>query len=413
MRSLLATALPLLLLSACAPTASIRDRGGPGMEVVRLEPYSGPKARIAAARFEDETAKGYGAIGEGMATMFTTTLVNSNRFIVLERDLIEEVIREQDLAAGGWVKAGTGAPTGEIEGAELLLTGAVTAFEPEKLGLGGGLVGLGTLIGTAILHEKDKNIPVAAATYTESHIALDVRVLDTATSRVLASLSVEGKGVDWGGGVIAEVGGGRSRLPLAFGGFQKTATEKAVRAAIDQAVAEIVRQTPTQYFHYTDQAFTSGRMAGFIYLALPGISGENFPSRGFRVADNEAEWASLASSLGAAGESVAGQVDFASHRVVAIFAGTQQEPGRNISVEKVVAYPDRMEITASLLPAPPPPEGSRPEASTAELASLNPVALLKVEKAPGQIRVNWIEAEPQAGHNKRNSGCVTRSRNEA
>jgi len=184
------------------------------METVRLQPYNGPKARIAVATFEDKTAKGYYRIGDGMATMFTTALVNSDRFIVLERDLIDEVIREQDLAAGGRVKTGTGAPAGEIEGAELMLTGAVTEFEPEKLGLGGGIIGLGTFITSAIIHEENPNIPIVSAMYIESHIALDVRLIDTATSRILVALSVEGYGQDWGGGIIAEVGGGRSRLPL-------------------------------------------------------------------------------------------------------------------------------------------------------------------------------------------------------
>ena len=77
------------------------------------------------------------------------------------------------------------------------------------------------------------------ATYVESHIALDVRTIETATSRILAAVSVEGYGQDWGGGIIAEVGGGRSRLPIGFGGFQKTATEKAIRKAVDLAVPAV------------------------------------------------------------------------------------------------------------------------------------------------------------------------------
>ena len=55
-----------------------------------------------------------------MATMLTTALVGTNRYIVLERDVLSEVIREQDLGASGRVKAGTEAPIGEIEGADLL-----------------------------------------------------------------------------------------------------------------------------------------------------------------------------------------------------------------------------------------------------------------------------------------------------
>jgi len=57
------------------------------------------------ASFEDKTRKGGGDIGTGLSTMLTTALVNSNRFIVLERDVLDEVLREQDFGASGRVRA--------------------------------------------------------------------------------------------------------------------------------------------------------------------------------------------------------------------------------------------------------------------------------------------------------------------
>jgi curli biogenesis system outer membrane secretion channel CsgG len=378
---------------ACAPTARITS-GGPGIKTIQLQPYNGPKARIAVASFEDKTAKGHFRIGEGMATMFTTALVNSDRFIVLERDLIDDVIREQDLAAGGRVKAGTGAPVSEIEGAELMLTGAVTEFEPEKLGLGGGIIGLGTLVTSAILHEKNSHIPIAAATYIESHIALEVRLIDTATSRILASLTVEGYGQDWGGGVIAEVGGGRSRLPLAFGTFQKTATEKAIREAIDLAVAAVALKAPKELFNYADEDFANGRMLGFSFLDPPGLSGGNFPSQNLRTAASTQEWKALAAALGLSGTNAAPPVDFETRQVIAVFAGTQKEPGRNISIEKAVAYSDRVEITATLTDPSMPVEvgnGKREKNNAPEdKRSCNPVALFHMERTALPVTVVWL-----------------------
>jgi curli biogenesis system outer membrane secretion channel CsgG len=364
------------------------------MKTVQLQPYNGPKARIAVATFEDKTAKGYHSIGEGMATMFTTALVNSGRFIVLERDLIDEVIREQDLAAGGRVKAGTGAPVGEIEGAKLMLTGAVTEFEPEKFGLGGGIIGLGTLITSAMLHEKNPHIPIAAATYIESHIALDVRLINTATSGILAAVSVEGYGKDWGGGIIAHVGGGRSRLPLAFGSFQKTATEKAIREAIDLAVAAIALKAPKELFNYADEDFANGRMLGFSFLDLPGLSGANFASQDLRTATSTQEWTNLAAALGLSDTNAAAPVDFETQQVIAVFAGTQKEPGKNISIEKVVAYSDRVEITATLIEPSVPLEagnGKREKNNDPEeKRSRNPVVLFHMEKTALPVTVVWL-----------------------
>lgn len=380
-------AVPLLLLTlalgGCAPSATVRGGGGAGMDSVRLEPYDGPRARIAVASFEDKTKKGGAEIGDGMATMLTTALVNSNRFLVLERDVLDEVLREQDLGASGRVRAETAAPTGEIEGADMLVIGAVTAFEPDRMGIGGGLVGLGTLIGTAILHERNRNVPIAAAAYKESYVAIDVRAVDAATSRVLFTASIDAKGYDWGGGVITEIGGGRSRLPLAFGGFQKVAAEQAVRRAIDLAVAELARRTPAEYFRHRPEEFASGRMAAFAYLDVAGLTGERFAAAGLRVASTAEEWNALAAELGLAGAAAAAPVDFSAQRVAAVFAGVQAEPGGSVSVEKAVAHPDRVELTASLLP---PPRDTGDLKATPAL--LHPMALVRLEKG-APVTLSW------------------------
>jgi curli biogenesis system outer membrane secretion channel CsgG len=214
------------------PSAQVTSGGGPGIAEAQAVPYNGPKARITVSKFVDKSAKGYGQIGEGMTDMLTTALFNTNRFIVLERGELGEVLREQDLAASGRIKKGTEAPTGEIEGAELLLVGAITEFEPNATGFGGGLVlpGFGAGLGV-------KN----------AHIAIDIRIIDAKTSRILAAQSVEGKAQDIGGlGGIA-VGG---PLAIGFGGFAKTPMEKAIRVCLQTAVAFIANQTPAQYYHY-------------------------------------------------------------------------------------------------------------------------------------------------------------------
>lgn len=370
-----------LIAGACATTATVRGGGG-DLDGARLEPYDGPKARIAVAAFEDKTKKGGGEIGTGMATMLTTALVNSNRFLVLERDVLDEVLREQDLGASGRVRAGTAAPVGEIEGAELLAIGAVTAFEPEAMGIGGGILGLGTLIGSAILNDR-YGTPIGAATYQESYIAIDVRVVDAATSRVLFTTSIDAKGYDMGGGLMATVGGGRSRLPLGFGGFQKTATEEAVRKAIDLAVVELALRTPSDYFRHGDAEYASGRMAAFAYLDLAGLTGERFGQPALRVAANPAEWAALAAELGLQGKAAEPPVDFSVQRVAAVFAGEQIAPGESVSVEKAVAFSDRVELTAVLLPPPQGAEGLKPTP-----ALLHPMALVRLENGK-PLRLVW------------------------
>jgi len=127
--------------TSCAPTATVTSGGGPAIDEAQAEKYDGPKARLAVGNFEDKTASGsissywmgnYGIawkqIGDGMRNMLTTALFNTNRYIVLEREQLGEVLKEQDLAAEGRIKKGTEAPVGEIYGADLIITAAVTNF---------------------------------------------------------------------------------------------------------------------------------------------------------------------------------------------------------------------------------------------------------------------------------------------
>jgi curli biogenesis system outer membrane secretion channel CsgG len=217
---------------------------GKSIDEAQAEAYDGPKARVAVSQFKDKTGKGWwtGAIGDGMADMLATALFHSNRYIVLERQQVSDVLREQDLGAAGRIKKGTEAPIGEIEGAELLITGAVTEFEGAASGGGGGIGGIG---GTA-----GRILGGIAGGIKKAHMAIDMRVIDTKTSRVVAATSVEGSATDFAlGGALAGAGGGGA-LGGALGGWSKTPTEKALRLCLQEAVKFIVSKTPQTYYRH-------------------------------------------------------------------------------------------------------------------------------------------------------------------
>ncbi len=232
-------------LMSCAPTATVTSGGGPSIAEAQAERYDGPKARLAVGEFKDKTARGEGPtgwfgmfglhfkeIGDGMRDMLTTALFNSNRFIVLEREQLDTVLQEQDLAASGRVKKGTEAPTGEIYGADLIITAAVTEFEGGAKGIGGGTRVLGVTVGGGL---------------KKAHIAIDLRIIDAKTSQIVAATTVEGSATSFGGGGETNIGGS---LPVGLGGFSKTPTEKAIRVCIQKAVEYIASQTPAEYYRH-------------------------------------------------------------------------------------------------------------------------------------------------------------------
>jgi len=221
------------------PKATGTPSGGPTIDEAQRENAMGPKARVAVSRFDDKSAKGHysGEIGEGMSEMLSNGLFSTNRFIVLERQSLGDTIREQDLGASGRVRADTAAPIGELEGADLLIQGTITEFEPGSSGAGGGLGGI-------LPGSLGRVAGAIGGSVRSSQVAIILKVIDAKTGRVLASQQVEGKATDIGG-----TGGLRgSELAGVFGAYSKTPMEKAIRVCIDEGVKLIVAKTPPEYY---------------------------------------------------------------------------------------------------------------------------------------------------------------------
>lgn len=237
--------LPCFALSGCVTTGTTTKvtsgQDGPAMDQVAAEAYNGPKARIAVTRFKNKAGAGWwsSGIGDGMADQLTTALFNTNRFIVLERQTLGDVLSEQDLGASGRVRSDTAAQIGQIEGAELLVVAAVTEFEGAASGGGGGLGGGVSGLFGAVL-----------GGFKKSHIAIDLRIIDSRTSRILAATSVEGEATDVNLGGLLGGYGSSGALAGGLSGWKNTPTEKALRECIKEAVNFIVTKTPQKFYHY-------------------------------------------------------------------------------------------------------------------------------------------------------------------
>jgi len=241
--SLVGYSLLAISLAGCAsmmqPTAQVENTAG----AQALPPYSGPRARIAVADFDVKAAKAGGEIGSGLREMLVTALINSNRFSVVERQALSAVMQEQELSASGAAQTGAGGPQrGKIKTADLIITAAVTEFEPQASGGRAGIGGGGG-VGSGILGG------LLGAALNKAHMALDIRIVDTSTSEVLAATRVQGQATDVAGGFMAgfigswALGGGLSA-------YANTPMEKAIRVCIIEAVRYISQTIPANYYKY-------------------------------------------------------------------------------------------------------------------------------------------------------------------
>ncbi|MBI4828717.1 MAG: hypothetical protein HY804_07890 [Nitrospinae bacterium] len=377
-----------LAASGCATEAVVSGGGGPTMEQAQAIPYDGPKARLAVVKFIDKTAKGAGQIGDGMSDMLTTALFNTNRFIMLDREDLNAVVSEQDFAEAGRVSGATAAQIGALEGAELLVMGAVTEFEPDYIGAGGILVGAVTLGASIAIASSNKDAPIGAVTYMDSLVAIDLKIVDARTGRIVYAGTVRGDYKNWGGGIIGGVGGGDSRVPVGLGGWAGTGVEQAIRVCIRKAAADIVARAPGEYYRYGDDdtlSAAANRLMEVFGVELPGAVAENNGARQAYMVDSDEAYGKLLGKLGVDPAS-APAFDWRRERLVAVFGGKKTEPGWRAGVDKAVEKSGEIEITLTEAKSdtPPPAEGAQaaPEAYW-------PFEVARIENADKPARLVW------------------------
>ena len=179
------------------------------------------------SRFENRTSVGGGGqyqVGSGMSDQLADALIQSGRFVVVERQTLTDVIGEQDLASSGRVSKGKGsARTGKITSAQILVKGTVTEFQDGSSGGGSGFSFAGIKLG---------------ASGGETHVAVIIRLIDSTTGEIIASKRVEGKAKSSG----YEFGINFAGVGFNNDSFKKSPIGKTVQIVIDRAVVYIAKQ---------------------------------------------------------------------------------------------------------------------------------------------------------------------------
>lgn len=168
-----------------------------------------------------------GGVGWELSSMLSNELSNTNEFRVVERAKLEPVLREQNLAAAGRISQSTAAQIGQITGAKYLVMGTVSAFESKTASTGGGI----SFGGISIGGKKG-----------EAYMAIDIRVVDTTTSEVVHSRTVEGRASDSG----ISLGLFKSGFGGNLQSENKTPAGKAIRAGLVEATDYLVCVMVTQ-----------------------------------------------------------------------------------------------------------------------------------------------------------------------
>ena len=210
----------VLLLTMCISQVYALQGGNEAQQSV----ISSPKKVVAVADFDNKSGySGRYDLGSGMAEMLTDALMQSGQFIVLERQGLNAVLAEQNLASSGRAAKVGGAKTGDIKRAQILIQGVVSEYTPT------------TEAGSQSLNIKGFNLGGDSA---RAHVAVLIRLFDTTTSEVIASQRVEGSASRGG----MDFGFTESKWGFSQSGEKADPIDKAVQMTIDNAVNHVAQQ---------------------------------------------------------------------------------------------------------------------------------------------------------------------------
>lgn len=210
-----------------------------------LPPYTGPKKRLGVMDLEVKvtatttttptTTGGTNTVqtisaptntdfGTGLTEMLTTALIDSGRFVVLERKAMQDIQTEQQLGASPTANPAAATTAGHLLGAQALIRGAVTEFSYSSSSTGtNGIFG---------------NVLNLSHSNNEATVVLDIRIYDAATSVILDSVKGTGKVKSSATGVNVDY----SNIQVGGATFQDSPLGEATRRAIADCVKQICQR---------------------------------------------------------------------------------------------------------------------------------------------------------------------------
>jgi len=243
MRPIAFLSLAILSLGTALDTAEAQEtaRPGPKMRVAVMESMWDPGMFEATGVFG---AAGYSynssleSYAQGLTEMMVAELLESGRFVVVERQAISDVLAEQDLQYSGAVNPETAVQAGRVVGAQYFIRPVITTFSYGEKGRGGE---------AAVTVPSD--IPVAGGIRigggkkkVEARLVIDSRIYDVQTSQITNSVQGEGS-VERSS---SHIGLDSEVLDVSTEGFNDTPLGEATRAAVQEVVANLIAELGDQ-----------------------------------------------------------------------------------------------------------------------------------------------------------------------
>ncbi|MEP7144022.1 MAG: CsgG/HfaB family protein [Ferruginibacter sp.] len=201
------------------------------------------KPIVAIMPFKIAAAGADRAVGTGLPDMLVNAIFNTGCFRVVERDRLNDIMKEQGLGLSGAGDENSFASVGKLAGAQVLVFGTITEFTENESGGGGGGGGL-------LPTRRGIGAIVGGVGVKKAHIGYTLKFVNPSTGELLDTKSFDKTRTSVGVAGASLFGTG-----IAGGGFYKS---KSMQDAVEESLIEAVEYMSQNKSAYAGIAGSSG-----------------------------------------------------------------------------------------------------------------------------------------------------------
>ncbi len=199
--------------------------------------HADAKRRIAIMPFDSGSYASAIAnvdLGSAIASMLTTKLVKDGTYRLIDRQMLDSVMKEQNLSVSDRADPATACKIGKILSVDAIVVGSITQFGQENKSSSASLP-TGYIPGIPYIGGFG-GFGSIRSSKSKTKVSIDAKVIDINTTEILAAMQGTGEAKRSGGGI-----GGFSSDTYGESAIADEATIQAVDSLSSQIVAEAVK----------------------------------------------------------------------------------------------------------------------------------------------------------------------------
>jgi curli biogenesis system outer membrane secretion channel CsgG len=199
--------------------------------------FASAKRRIAILPFEYgavQTNVGTVDVGKGIVSLLTTKLVNDGTFSVVDRQMLDSILKEQNLSVSDRADPATACKIGKLLSVDAIIVGTITQFGFESHSTNVGAAA--SVAGGYIPYVGGFGLGGLGTHKSKVHVAIDARIIDINTSEILAACHGYGESKRGGVSIFGGGGGGWSG---GSGSFDSGSSDFATSIAGEATLAAV------------------------------------------------------------------------------------------------------------------------------------------------------------------------------